>query len=378
MGVGRISASELDSFIQEVDKLGGPSSARAIDYLSDFSLTFKTKVDESLDPFSEDYCNCQLGLYRELSGRELNQETGEQTTIDVEVHSLGVNPYNSRDINFIAKHARAVLTAIYMANLPTGASVLDMGSGWGLSSEMMAFCGANVTSVDINPLFIELNQKRASRLSLPIHSRLSEFDTYTDEKKYDLVFFYECLHHAVRPWETLKHIAQFVSPAGKIAFSGEPINDIFWKNWGLRLDALSIYCIRKFGWFESGWSEKFLSQAFSYAGFTLNLYPHVGLDNGLVGLATRTSENLNPLESFNLQLTHPTSHLTNIYQHLTNTYNDLTNSHNDLTSTYNSLQESFRSLSEKISHSDQRKLSQSKRRRFTALVRKALHSLRGR
>lgn len=304
MGIGRVNTSELDSFIKEVDTLGGFDSAKTIEYLSDFSLAFKTKVDESLDPFSEDYYNCQIALYKELSGRELEQETGEQNTIDVEGHARGVNPYNSRDINFIAKHARAVLTAIYMANLPSGASVLDMGSGWGLSSELMAFCGANVTSVDINPLFVSLNQKRASRLGLPICARLSEFDTYADEKKYDLVFFYECLHHAVRPWETLKHISQFVAPSGKIAFSGEPINNIFWKTWGLRLDAFSIYCIRKFGWFESGWSAKFLIQAFSYAGFSLKLYPHVGLDNGLVGLATRTSEDLSPSESFNLQPTH--------------------------------------------------------------------------
>lgn len=337
MGVGKVSTAELDKFVEEIDGLGGPSSCQAVDYLSDFSLAFKTKVDESLDPFSDGYYNCQLNLYRELSGRELDQETGEQTAIDVEAHSLGVNPYNSRDINFIAKHARAVLTAIYMANLPSNASVLDMGSGWGLSSEVMAFCGANVTSVDINPLFVELNQKRAARLSFPICSRLSEFDTYTDDNKYDLVFFYECLHHAVRPWETLKHISQFVAPSGKIAFAGEPINDIFWKNWGLRLDALSIYCIRKFGWFESGWSEKFLLQAFSYAGFSLNLYPHVGLDNGLVGLATRTSDCQNSGDFFNLDITKPTLSLSSQYLGLLEKHHVLGQQYQGLNQKYSQL-----------------------------------------
>ncbi|MBU6296156.1 MAG: methyltransferase domain-containing protein, partial [Planctomycetes bacterium] len=47
------------------------------------------------------------------------------------------------------------------ANLPPGASILDMGCGWGLSSEAMAFSGASVTAVDINPQFVELIEKRA-------------------------------------------------------------------------------------------------------------------------------------------------------------------------------------------------------------------------
>ena len=208
------------------------------------------------------------------------------TSFPLEQNVDAPNPYGSNDVGFIAKHAHAVLAAVMASDLPAGASILDMGSGWGLSSEVMAFCGAKVTPVDINPDFVELNRRRAARLGLtsmtPIHSA---FDTFETDSRFDLILFYECLHHSVRPWETLARVAPFVNPGGKIAFAGEPINDA-WPTWGLRRDPLSVYCIRKFGWFESGWSASFITRAFERAGFTLNLIPGIGLDGGLIGVAT--------------------------------------------------------------------------------------------
>ncbi len=101
--------------------------------------------------------------HTELSGRPFNQVEGEQAPLDVQAHVRAANPYNVRDAHFISKHARAILTTLLTANVPPNPEVLDMGSGWGLSSEMLAFCGANVTTVDINPLFVELVEQRAIR-----------------------------------------------------------------------------------------------------------------------------------------------------------------------------------------------------------------------
>ena len=148
----------------------------------------------------------------------------------------------------------------------------------------MAFCGARVTAVDINPLFVDLITQRAARKNLPINARLSNFDDFLDEDRYDLAVFYECLHHAVKPWETLQHIALHLNPNGKIAIAGEPIVD-YWQHWGIRTDCLSAYCVRKFGWFESGWSRDFITKAFDRAGFELHLTPHTGAGPGYIGIA---------------------------------------------------------------------------------------------
>jgi hypothetical protein len=82
-------------------------------------------------------------------------------------------------------------------------------------------------------------------------------------------------------------VNEFLKPDGKVFFAGEPINELWWKNWGLRLDACSIYCIRKHGWFESGWSEPFLHHMFDRLGWHLTLHKGVGLDGGAVGVAHR-------------------------------------------------------------------------------------------
>ncbi len=202
------------------------------------------------------------------------------------------NPYHRNDIAFLSKHSRAVLTAIMLADPPAGAHILDAGCGWGLSSELMAFCGARVTAIDINPAFVELVRRRAQRFMLPITAIRSEFDTFETGERFDLLFFYECLHHSVKPWESLKSLGRFVKPEGKIVFAGEPVNTVWWPHWGLRLDAPSVYCARKFGWWESGWSMLFIARCFEQAGFTLNTFEEIGLDNGPIGIATRTGQEI--------------------------------------------------------------------------------------
>ncbi len=278
---------ELDRFVAECDRLGGLGAPQAQSFLADFRVHFDTEVDRTLDPFSDGYFEQQVALYREIAGRDLDQDSGEMMPVDVDGHVAAINPYNSRDTRFLAKHNRAILTCLMLADLPPGADVLDAGSGWGLSSEAIARCGASVTAVDINPLFVELVRRRAERLGLPIEAVRSGFDTFDSERCFDLLMFYECLHHSVKPWETLAHLGRFLKPDGKIIFAGEPVNENWWKHWGLRLDAASVYCLRKFGWWESGWSAEFIARCFDRAGFALTIHRDIGLDNGMIGTAVR-------------------------------------------------------------------------------------------
>ena len=290
MSVGKISAADLDCMVAECDRLGGLGTPATKNYLSDFDLVLETQVDQGLDPFSDEYFQQQVTLYREIAGRELNQTEGERTPVDVATHAMACNPYNNPDIRFIARHSRAIQTCLVVADLPPAATVLDMGCGWGLSSEMMAFSGASVTAVDINPLFVDLVRRRAARLGLPIVGVESEFDTYDDDRRYDLVLFYESLHHGLRPWATLARIAPLVKPGGRIMWAGEPVNTFWWADWGLRLDHDSVYCMRKFGWWESGWSVEFLAECFARCGFIMTAIPGIGLDGGPVGFAVRTED----------------------------------------------------------------------------------------
>ncbi len=279
--------ADVDAMIRACDELGGPESPRAVERFQGVECRFRTVVDETLDPMSEAYVACQVALYEEISGRSLDQSSGEMTPLTAEHHVAGPNPYNSPDVANMARHSRTIMNLLAAARLPSGARVLDLGCGWGLSSELMAFCGAQVDAVDINPEFVRLVNLRAEHHRTGVQARVGTFDDCTLQGPYDLILFYECLHHAVRPWRTIGRVASSLAPTGKIAIAGEPINAIWWKHWGLRLDYLSVYCIRKFGWFESGWSEDFIKSCFASAGLTLELHPGIGLSNGHIGYATQ-------------------------------------------------------------------------------------------
>lgn len=283
--------NDLDEFVKLVDKLGGVKTEAVKKLYADFTLQFDTVVDVSLDPTSEEYHKQQTKLYEEISGRSLNQIEGEYFPVPKNYASS--NPYGSKDIRFMSKHSRAVLTSIMIADLEPDSWVLDLGCGWGLSTENFAFCGANVHAVDINSEFTELVSKRCASRNYSVVAETSEFDSFESDKKYDMVFFYECLHHSVSILKTLDHIKKFVKPDGCIVFCGEPINSIWWKNWGMRLDPHSVYCTRKFGWFESGWSTDYLKMVFENIGWKVFLFPGIGLGPGHLGLAVKQDFNDN-------------------------------------------------------------------------------------
>lgn len=303
MGVGQVSTGDLDDFVEECDRLGGIAHPEARSFVADFSLDFDTAVDTGLDPFSSAYAEQQVALYTEIARRPLDQNANELLSFDVEPLARAANPYASNDVRFISRQVRAIQTCVMMAHLPPCARVLDMGSGWGLSSEAIAFTGAQVTAVDINPLFVELVRGRAERLGLPIDAHVGTFDSFQDDRTFDMLFFYECLHHSTDVVRTLSHLAPLVAPDGKIVFGGEPINQHWWPGWGLRLDPESVYCMRKHGWWESGWSEPHIVQCFARAGWDLQMFPHVGLDNGSVGIATRTG--LDPAPTLDTSVMEP-------------------------------------------------------------------------
>lgn len=282
----RYHTSELDSFVADIDS--NYTDINNYPFRNEFELLFDSEINLGLDPFSEEYVQMQLNLYKEISGREINQDLYEQFERGQQSQNshliTSANPLGSEDLTHLATHMRAISSMLQIANLPVAASILDVGAGWGLTSEMMAYAGGKVTAIDINPDFIELISQRANRLGLPITAITCNFDNYVSLDKYDAIIFYESLHHSIYPLELLRRYAGFLKPSGKILFCGEPVNDR-WPDWGLRTDAESVYVMRKYGWFESGWSEKYVIRLFDLAGLELKLLPWSGLRNGYVGIA---------------------------------------------------------------------------------------------
>lgn len=284
------NADTLAEFVRTVDRAGGPESAEAKKIFEDFRYDRKTEIDVTLDPNSEEYWQQQIALYKELSGRELDQTQNELTEFPLEDYVGAVNAYASNDPVRISLHFCRLSKLIRLARPPNSARVLDLGCGWGLSSELFSVMGCNVTAVDINAKFANLVRARASRLGMRTQVINSSFDELSLDGLYDLIVFYESLHHAVRPSELISRVSRCLSPNGKIALAGEPIQELWWETWGLRLDPLSIYCIRKFGWFESGWSRNYVTRMLVQSGLSPSIVDDADPEIGPIVIADRKSE----------------------------------------------------------------------------------------
>jgi 2-polyprenyl-3-methyl-5-hydroxy-6-metoxy-1,4-benzoquinol methylase len=269
-----LDESGLDEFVAESDRLGGPGTPACEAYWQDIKYQPSTQINTQLDPFGAAYAAAQMALYEELSGHPYRLEQDEQTAFDIDGHVAAINPYDHPDPAVMGVHLQRLARALSCAKATKGELLLDMGCGWGLSSEVAAYMGLQVIGVDINSKFVELVNRRAARTGYPIAATHGSFEGFAPERPVDLVLFYECLHHAVDPLAAVSRYAQALRPGGRMVLAGEPLNHIWWPHWGLRLDPFSIYCIRKFGWFESGWSQDHITEVMRRAGLVPIVHHH--------------------------------------------------------------------------------------------------------
>lgn len=296
-----LSTEELDSFVEFVDNEcnGNLRDSRIYEKFIPINLLHKTSINQSIDPFSDEYFQSQLDLYEEIAGRHLNQWSGELHPVEnmtalVNSH----NPQGINDVSIVSENVRALSSMLSLSCLGADAPVLDMGAGHGMSSEIYAFCGCRVHAIDIDPVLNELSLKRAETRSLRITRSLLNFDSLSSltDNFYNAAFFFQSLHHALRPWDLIAELKLKLSDNGVIAFSGEPIQTIWYRHWGIRLDEESLYVARKFGWFESGWSREFIAECFNRNGLELILLEG-GHSGGLIGISSKNTDKLNEIKN---------------------------------------------------------------------------------
>ncbi len=173
-----------------------------------------------------------------------------------------------------------------------------MGAGHGLAAEIYAFAGCQVTAVDIDPLLSEMSRRRAAARFLPINRVLLNYDDLSvlPEGRFEAAFFFQSLHHCLRPWDLIARLKTKLTDGGIIAFGGEPIQTLWWRHWGLRLDAESLFVARARGWCEMGWSRNFIRSCFERSGFHLIFFSG-GIDGNEIGIATADAAKLDAVRA---------------------------------------------------------------------------------
>lgn len=208
-----------------------------------------------------------MRLYAALAGKEYIS-ANEVTPFDVDSAAVNPFPYLNKSCELVGNHLMAIGFLIKNLNLPVGAKILEFGPGWGNTTLILAKMGFDVTAVDIEQNFIDLIDKRAQMECLKIKTIRDDFSYInTVSEPVDAVLFFECFHHSADHLAIIRSFDKAVKRGGVVCFASEPITSDFPIPWGLRMDGQSIWAIRRNGWLELGFNERYFHSALAKFGW---------------------------------------------------------------------------------------------------------------
>ncbi len=256
---------DLDAEIAKVDAKAEISDAAFRAAIDDFCYASSKPLPS--DPYSKEYREFQMNLYLDISGRSQYTLDNESSPFDLEAAKIRPFPYATQNSAVVGDQLIAQGFLIRSLNLPPNAEIVEFGPGWGNTTLHLAQMGYNVTAVDTEQRFIDLIEHRADALGVPIDLVCQDMLSFRSSKKFDAVVFFECFHHCADHLQLLQNLDAFVKEDGIIAFAAEPIAD-FPYPWGVRLDGISVYSIRKYGWLELGFSNSYFMETLAKFGWS--------------------------------------------------------------------------------------------------------------
>ncbi|MEH6719933.1 MAG: class I SAM-dependent methyltransferase [Aurantimonas endophytica] len=238
---------------------------------------------QSLDPFSDEYRELAMRIYFEVRGgehadyrpeRDEASGSGEVANVFSEV-----SPWSFRDTKFIGEmlfswgHIFRLLDTTGAAN----ARVLEYGPRSGQILLALARSGCEAYAVDIDAASLESVAKQARLMGLTVHTERAVFGEGFEGELFDCIIFFEAFHHAADFQALSRRLQERLAPGGKVIFCGEPIvpqpAGAIPYPWGPRLDGLSSFCIRRFGWMELGFTLDFFIEMLRETGWRVEHHP---------------------------------------------------------------------------------------------------------
>ena len=98
---------------------------------------------------------------------------------------------------------------------PPPCDVLDLGAGTGWTSCLIGLAGYRVTATDLAPDMVGLQQVNAQRYGVRLASHVADFESLPFGEDFDVVVFYDCLHHADDAGEALRSAFRVLRPGGR-------------------------------------------------------------------------------------------------------------------------------------------------------------------
>jgi len=252
----------------------------------------------AMDPFSADYRAKAMRLYLDLRGRaddgyqpEVHELTGD-TGLPADIWRNS-SPWSFRSSQMAAEFLVCWGHIMRLLELPndSSASILEYGSGSGQLLLLLARMGLDVHAVDIDQPSLDLVAAQANAMGLEVKREKAVFGEGFEGKRFDRIIFFEAFHHAWDFEKLLKRLSDRLAPGGLLIMCGEPVvsdpTESIPFPWGPRLDALSIFCMRHFGWMELGFREDFLFDVFNLHGWLITDHQIAGVGRASAYVAKR-------------------------------------------------------------------------------------------
>lgn len=281
-------SSNSYEFAALLEQIGdGVPDAEQYQRMSGLVLEFpETRRLARMDPFSADYKQAALELYLSLRGHPgegyvAARDEAPAAQLPGNLWA-GLVPWSFRDASMVSEHLLAWGHIMSHLNLSNGGSVLEYGPGSGQLLLMLSRMGYRAFGVDIDTVALEGIQAQSAHLGLVVETERAEFGLGFEGQTFDCILFYEAFHHAFEFETLLLRLHDRLNPGGRIVLCGEPVVaspfDGIPYPWGPRLDALSVFCIRRFGWMELGFTHDYLVKIASQTGWnaTFHRFPDCG------------------------------------------------------------------------------------------------------
>lgn len=223
------------------------------------------------DPFTSAYRRWVQDLYGLISGRDDYSVDYESSPIDVDEAVRRPFPYATGSSLVLGDDLVARGSVVRALGLTAPARVVEFGPGWGNLTADLSAMGLDVTAVEVDERFCRLISRRVPQARVVKDDMLSfayTFAAVPSDEPYDAAVFFESFHHCADHLAMLELLHEVVRPSGVVVFGAEPVDALRYP-WGPRLDGLSLWSTRRYGWLELGFDDRYFADALHRTGWAL-------------------------------------------------------------------------------------------------------------
>lgn len=266
-GPREVPLDRLDAELAVAAELFAISEDRARAFLD--GLVLSPPGGHPEDPFSDAYRAWTWSLYRDISGRSGYTLANESSPIDVAAALARPFPFATGSPSVVADDLEARGAALRALGTAAGvvppAAVVEYGPGWGNLTTDLVATGFDVTAVEVDSRFCQLLAARTvagGRLTVAATDMLS----FRPDQPADAAVFFESFHHCADHLALLAQLHSVLRPGACVVFAGEPLQAMPYP-WGPRLDGLSLWSMRTYGWLELGFTPAYFRRALARTGW---------------------------------------------------------------------------------------------------------------